>query len=112
MEWGASAVDYVLGGHRSMTPTSPTTSSDVAEVERGLRASRRALPLQIALAVIAITVAWALCRFAGLSIVLASLIAVLGSLGAVGDAVNVLVSRSRLRDLQARGESTRGDVET
>jgi hypothetical protein len=75
------------------------------QLEKGVRQSLRALPIQVAIGVLAVGTAWALHRFVGLPVWLVAGLAFLCAFGAVGDAINVFIGRRRIRRLRAGGDA-------
>lgn len=68
-----------------------------AGLEKGLRLSRRALPAATGFALVSIGLLWRLHLLGRLPTWAAYLIGFLAGFGAVGDALNVVYSRRRLR---------------
>jgi hypothetical protein len=77
--------------------TGMTQPSDRAELEKHLRHSRKALPMQALFTAVVAAVAWVVHRWLGLPWWLALLLTCFGSLGLAGDSVNIAYIRWRLR---------------
>jgi hypothetical protein len=70
------------------------------DLEKALRQSRQALPVGTALAVLGAAVLWGLHRFLGLPTWAALLLGFFVVFGAVGDAINILYVRRKLRGVE------------
>jgi hypothetical protein len=71
------------------------------DLEKALRKSQRALPINLAFAALAIGVLWAAYQFVGLPQWAAYALGFFAVFGAVGDAINIPYVRHRLRRLDA-----------
>jgi hypothetical protein len=74
---------------------------DRMELEKALRKSRRALPINVAFAALGVGVLWAAHQLAGLPTWAAYTLGFFAVFGALGDAINIPYVRHRLRRLDA-----------
>ena len=73
------------------------------ELEKALRQSRRALPVETAVGCVLACGLWALHRFAGLETWAAWTIGVFGLFGTIGDLINIVHAKRALSRLDAGG---------
>jgi hypothetical protein len=79
----------------------PHRDHDRPELEKALRSSRRALPINLAFAGLGIVILWTACQLVGLPTWAAVTLGFFAVFGALGDAINISYVRSRLRRLNA-----------
>ena len=70
---------------------------DRRDLEKALRKSRRALPINIAFAIVGVALLWTAHHFFGLAAWAAYVLGPFAVFGAVGDAINILYVRRKLR---------------
>jgi hypothetical protein len=76
------------------------------ELEKALRKSQRALPINAGFAVIAAGLLWALHEHAGLPTWAALTLGFFAVFGAVGDVINIPFCKAKLRRLEAAPRAT------
>jgi hypothetical protein len=74
-----------------------THRDDRKELGKALRVSRRMLPAGFVLAVVAGVLLWAATRYLGLPVWVAWVVFAFAAVGAVGDLINVIYVRRKLR---------------